>query len=445
MDLPRILTFGVALALAAKAADEGHEAAKGVSGTVGVLMETLLAGGAIVGIAGGDVEREVQESLEVGREVVALGQVVPDYGGEGAKALPVEAKGGADEHQGMEAGRDLRVVDGNAAVEEGVVERGGILSAGLVCLSVTDPAFEDVGELLLTILDKDGADDFGGGILGLDVGQGEVGQLEFLHAVEHGETEFQTDAAWRVTYLYDAGYPALEGAFLANLDLDIGPQIGYGESDAEAQSSLGEDADEVVFLGFGDENRPVAYIAIVMEVAAHGTVPVAVGELGYLLPGGMDEDEVVEVLTQLVGLRDFLGPALIYLLRQTGQETEGNEVLQLRKTGLGIMATTYVLALKLEVDQLRILMQHDIPTRVLTGTGCFHRRGGCISFLFHPTGLLLHISSYTVQWCCPRCFLYQMGPVPTLLPVGGIVFAQSGLVSGTILGQAHVPVLGLSA
>ena len=119
--------FAGVFALATEGGDEGHEAAEGGGGMAGVLLHTLPASSAVVGIAGGDEEGKVQCCDNSGGELYAAGEQGPDMWGEGTDTVPIETEGGTDEHEGEEMSRQAYIVDGDVAVEKDVVEHGGIL------------------------------------------------------------------------------------------------------------------------------------------------------------------------------------------------------------------------------------------------------------------------------------------------------------------------------
>ena len=180
--------FAGVFALATEGGDEGHEAAEGGGGMVGVLLHTLSASSAVVGIAGGDEEGKVQCCNDSRGELYAAGEQGLDMWGEGTDTVPIETEGGTDEHEGEEMSRQADIVDGDVAVEKDVVEHGGILREGLVRSGMLDTALEDVQEGLFCVLHEKRTDDVIGLALNLYVLQLYVGELELLHAVEHGDT-----------------------------------------------------------------------------------------------------------------------------------------------------------------------------------------------------------------------------------------------------------------
>ena len=72
----------------------------------------------------------------------------------------------------------------------------------------------------------------------------------------------------------------------------------------------------------------------------------------------MDEDEVMEVLTEGVGTADLIGIGCTRIGGHARQKTIGDEILNRRPTAL---TAGGILALQLEVDHVRLTVQHDIP------------------------------------------------------------------------------------
>ena len=276
-----------------KAAGEGEEAREGGGGTRGLRglerlgalrglrglggregVEGVLGLGAEGGIASGDVKGEVEVSLDMRWERRAAVEQLLRLGYEVLRALPVEAKGGADKHKSQELSRHRRISDGDIAVEEQPVEHIEVGLSRLIGLLMVEPPAEDVDEGVLRGPEELPPDDVAGVFLHLDGGKLKIRKFQLTGTLEHLDAQCQADAIGHVLDGDDTRHLSVERPLGRDTDVHVGRKLRDGQTDGEAQAPLAKDPDERVHLLIADDHLPSMDVA--EEAEAVGQIPVPV-------------------------------------------------------------------------------------------------------------------------------------------------------------------------
>ena len=349
------------------AADDGDELGEFVGFGV-MLLDVLLGGIAIAGIAGGDVEGNPEVGAGVGGGEGFASRI---NGGEGLKGLGLQLRlafliadeMGADEHQGeeMEAGGLVLHLVVAVVIEAG--EHGGIAAARRLIARALHATVEDGQQVVLGVLDEIGADEVG--LLPIqddDLAGGDVPHLDVHHAGHEFEGQTQMNLALGMVYLHDGGTIAGEGSgedlhLVHLLDaLDGGTEL---EATAVLQARLKEVLHDLVRHRGGF----ALGVEVVHEACAEVRVPLVVDELVEIAARGLQEHEVLEVGGD--GRRRYLVPVALgggTFLDRGASSTEELPREERLDDGSTVAETQGVGGFQPVLETLHLVVRHQVPT-----------------------------------------------------------------------------------